>query len=58
MAGDKMWQNIDELIAIIIVIGCLTFIGLGIDSQAWGILGMSATWVFSREVHKKRGKRK
>ena len=48
-----MWEYIDEILAIIIVVGSLILIGLGIDGEMKTILGVAATWVFSREIHKR-----
>ena len=47
-----MLQYLDELLAIVIVIGCIVLIALHIDGEVKAILTMAATWVFSREAHK------
>jgi hypothetical protein len=50
-----MWKYLDEVIALVIVIGCLILIGLGIDNEVKSILALAAGWAFgSRFV--KRGK--
>lgn len=41
-------DNIDKLIAAIIVIGCIVLIAMGIDSDVKGILGVAAGWAFGR----------
>ncbi|MBA7591978.1 hypothetical protein ES708_34149 [subsurface metagenome] len=43
-----MWEYLDELIALIVVIGCLILIGFGIDGEVKSILGMAAVWTFGR----------
>jgi len=48
-----MWEYIDELLAVLIVIGCFILIGMGIDGEMKTILGVASTWVFSREIHKR-----
>ena len=40
------FEYLDEIIALIIVVGCLTLIGLGIDTEIKGILGVAAGWAF------------
>lgn len=52
-----MWEYLDELLAVIIVIACLCFIGLGIDGEVKSILTIATGWVFGREFtrHRKRG---
>jgi len=49
-----MFKDLDEICGLILVVGCLVLIGLGIDGEVKGILGVAATWVFSREAHKLR----
>lgn len=49
-----MWNHIDEILALVLVVGMIALIACHIDSQAWGILGMSATWVFRAGLDRRR----
>jgi hypothetical protein len=51
-----MWKYLDEVLGIIIVVGCFILIFCHIDSEVKTILSVAATWVFSREAHKRIGK--
>jgi len=46
-------RNYDELLAIILVVGCLMLVFLGIDSEVKSILTMAAGWMFGREFVKR-----
>ncbi|MBA7585676.1 hypothetical protein ES708_27664 [subsurface metagenome] len=48
-----MREYIDEIIALILVVGCLLLIGFGIDGEVKSILTMAAGWVFGREYIKR-----
>lgn len=52
-----MWEYLDEVIAIILVVGCLALLFTGIDSEVKSILTISAGWCFGREFTKRRTKR-
>lgn len=41
-----MWEYLDEVLAVIIVIGCICLISLGIDSEVKSILTVACGWVF------------
>jgi len=41
-----MWHHIDDITALIVVIGCFIAIFCHIDSQAWALLGAAAAWCF------------
>lgn len=43
-----MWEYLDELIAVILVIGCLALIFTGTDSEVKSILTVAAGWAFGR----------
>ena len=45
-----MWQYLDEVLAVIIVIGCVCLIAIGIDSEVKSILGIAAVWVFGKRA--------
>ena len=51
-----MWENIDEITALVIVVGCFVLIGAGIDGEVKSILTMAGGWVFGREYIKRRRK--
>lgn len=40
------WEYIDEVSALVIIIGCLTLRGLGVDSEVDKILWLAAGWAF------------
>ena len=44
----------DTIIALLIVVACLVFIGLGIDSEVKFILGIAAGWTFSAQYQIRR----
>lgn len=39
-------QNVDELAALVLIIGCLILIACRIDSEVKSILAMAAGWAF------------
>ena len=41
-----MWKYLDEVTALIIVVGCILLIALGIDSEVKSILALAAGWAF------------
>jgi len=43
-----MWEYLDELIALILVIGCFALLFTGIDSEVKSILTMAGGWAFGR----------
>jgi len=54
---EQFTEWLDEIIALVIIIGCLILITLGIDSEVRSILAMGAAWVFGREFQRRRVKR-
>lgn len=40
------WSHIDDICALLIIVGCFIAIYCGIDSQAWALLGAAGAWVF------------
>lgn len=40
------WHHLDDIAALIIVIGCLAAIFCKIDGHAWSLLGAAAAWCF------------
>lgn len=46
----------DEVLAGILLVGCLFLVGLGIDGEVKSILSMSAAWLFGREYGKIKSK--
>ena len=53
-----MWQYLDEVIAIILVIGCLGLIFTGIDGEVKSILTIAAGWAFGRSFQIARSRKK
>ncbi|MBA7583498.1 hypothetical protein ES708_25443 [subsurface metagenome] len=53
-----MREYIDEIIALILVVGCLLLIGFGIDGEVKSILVGAGGWVFGREYVKRIRDRK
>lgn len=45
------WEHIPDLIALIIVVGCMILIAKGIDGEVKGILGIATGFVFGRYAH-------
>lgn len=45
---NNVWQYLDEVIALVLVVGCLFLIALGIDSEVKSILTIAAGWAFGR----------
>jgi len=54
---DKVADWLDEIIAIILVIGCLILLVLGIDSEVKSILALAAAWAFGSAYQRRRVKR-
>ena len=50
----KIMNRLDQLAACILVVGCLTLIGLGIDSEVKSILTIAAGYLFATEARRKR----
>jgi hypothetical protein len=48
------WKHIDDIVALILVCSMVALITCHIDSQAWGILGLAASWVFRSGLEAKR----
>jgi hypothetical protein len=48
------WRHIDDILALVLVVGMIILISCHIDSQAWGILGMAAAWIFRSGLETKR----
>ncbi len=46
----------DLIISLVLVIGCLVLLGLGIDGEVKGILGMAAGWCFGSQYQVRRQK--
>lgn len=46
----------DLIIALVIVVGCLTLIALRIDSDIKGILGIAAGWCFGSQYQVRKMK--
>lgn len=53
-----MWQYLDELAAVILLIGCICLIALSIDGEVKSILTMAAVWTFGRGYQIARSKTK
>jgi len=47
-------DNLDRLISLILVVGCLFLICLGIDGEVKSILTLSAGWAFGSTFSSKR----
>lgn len=51
-----IYDYIDELIAGVLVVGCLILIGLGIDTEVKSILSLGAGWCFGSHYQRRRKK--
>lgn len=52
------WEYIDEVAALVIIVGCIVLIACRIDGEVKSILAMAAAWAFKRgfdRVKKKGG---
>jgi hypothetical protein len=59
MEVNMKWEYIDEVSALVIIIGCIVLRSLGIDGEINNILWMAAGWAFGggyARVAKKGGK--
>jgi len=55
---DSLWQYLDEVIALVLVIGCLVLLFTGRDSEIKSILTISAGWAFGRTFGEIRARRR
>ena len=53
-----MEKWLDEVAAIILIIGCLVLLGLGVDGEVKSILVMAAGWAFGSGYMKMRNNKK
>jgi hypothetical protein len=44
----------DAIASLVIVLGCIVLMGMGIDGDIKGILGIAAGWLFGGSYHKVR----
>jgi len=44
----------DQVVACIIVVGCIVLLATGIDSQVKAILGIAAGWLFGGQYRARR----
>lgn len=51
-----MWKYLDEVAALVIIIGCLVLIALHIDTEVKSILALAAGWAFGGGYARLRGK--
>jgi len=51
---EKVFEWLDEIIAIILVIGCIILIAAGIDSEVKSILALAAAWAFGSAYQRRR----
>lgn len=49
-------DNVDRLIALILVLGCLLLILTGVDSEVKSVLTMSAGWAFGSTYAARKAK--
>ena len=53
------WEYIDEVAALVIIVGCILMMCLGVDHEVKSILALAAGWAFGggyARVTKKGGK--
>jgi hypothetical protein len=53
-----MWEYLDELIAVILVVGCLILIVFRIDTEVKSILTIAAGWAFGKTYGRARANRR
>lgn len=44
----------DLIIALVLVVGCLTLLGLGIDSEVKAVVTLAAGWAFGSQYQVRR----
>jgi len=47
----------DVIIALVIIVGCFTLIGCGIDSEVKSILTVAAGWAFGSQYQARRSEK-
>ena len=53
-----MWEHLDELAALVLIVGCLALLGLGIDGEVKSILLMAGGWLFGSRYQRRRKREK
>ena len=53
-----MWEYLDELIAVILVVGCLILLILRVDTEVKSILTIAAGWAFGKTYGRARANRR
>jgi len=53
-----MWDHLDDVLAVVLVVGCFVLLGLGIDSDVKAILAGGAAWVFRGAYTRARDRRR
>jgi hypothetical protein len=46
----KILEYIDEIMAIILIVGCICLLAMGIDSEVKSILSVAAGWLFGKRM--------
>jgi len=46
------WRHIDDIIALVVVVGCFIAIFRCADGEAWALLGAAVTWCLRSGVEK------
>jgi hypothetical protein len=53
-----MWEHIDDIIAMTVVVGCFVAIFLSCDGEAWALLGAAAAWCFRSGIESRKKDKK
>ena len=46
-----MFKNIEDLLALVLICGCLALLFTGIDGEVKAILALAAGWLFGKAAH-------
>ncbi len=46
----RVLHYMDEIMALVLVVGCLSLLAMGIDSEVKSILSVAAGWLFGKRM--------
>lgn len=53
----KFLEYLDEVMALVLVVGCIWLLAMGIDSEVKSILSVAAGWLFGKRMMSMRRRR-
>lgn len=45
---NQIFRSVDDVCALIIIVGCFVLVGFGVDGEVKAILGLSAGYIFGK----------